>query len=206
MHSYFSRLSQPYQYSQYGIFVAEVASTFHEELLFRYLFKQAQTKEQKAFLVNQKLDAIRSTLIRQTMFAEFELTIHDKVDSSEVLTPAVLKDQYQKLNKEYFGKDFSLDTELDVECLRIPHFYYNFYVYQYATGISAAHALAEKVCIEGASAREKYLQFLSAGSSKNPLDLLKEAGVDMRSAEAVKIVMRSFDQLVTQLEEFLEGS
>ncbi|KAG6559657.1 Oligoendopeptidase F [Candidatus Rhabdochlamydia oedothoracis] len=205
MHSYFSRLNQPYQYSQYGIFVAEVASTFHEELLFRYLFNQAQTKEQKAFLINQKLDAIRSTLIRQTMFAEFELYMHEKVDSSQVLTPAVLKNQYRKLNEEYFGKDFSLDAELDVECLRIPHFYYNFYVYQYATGISAAHALAEKVCSEETFAQEKYLRFLSAGSSKNPLDLLKEAGVDMRSTESVKIVMRSFDQLVTQLEKFLEA-
>jgi oligoendopeptidase F len=131
--------------------------------------------------------------------------MHEKVDSSQVLTPAVLKEQYRKLNEEYFGKDFSLDAELDVECLRIPHFYYNFYVYQYATGISAAHALAEKVCSEGSPAREKYLKFLSAGSSKNPLDLLKEAGVDMRSTESVKIVMRSFDQLVTQLEKFLEG-
>ncbi|MGL5263258.1 MAG: oligoendopeptidase F [Candidatus Rhabdochlamydia sp.] len=205
MHSYFSRLNQPYQYSQYGIFVAEVASTFHEELLFRYLLNKAETKEQKAFLINQKLDAIRSTLIRQTMFAEFELYMHEKIDASQVLTPAVLKDQYRKLNEKYFGKDFSLDQELDVECLRIPHFYYNFYVYQYATGISAAHALAEKVCKEGASAQKKYLQFLSSGSSKYPLDLLKEAGVDMRSTESVKIVMRSFDQLVTQLEEFLVG-
>lgn len=205
MHSYFSRLNQPYQYSQYGIFVAEVASTFHEELLFRYLFSKAETKDQKAFLINQKLDAIRSTLIRQTMFAEFELYIHEKVDSSEVLTPAVLKDQYRKLNQEYFGKDFSLDVELDVECLRIPHFYYNFYVYQYATGISAAHALAEKVCTQGVSAQEKYLRFLSAGSSKYPLELLKEAGVDMHSKEPVEIIMRSFDQLVTQLEKFLEG-
>jgi oligoendopeptidase F len=205
MHSYFSRLNQPYQYSQYGIFVAEVASTFHEELLFRYLFNKAETKEQKAFLINQKLDAIRSTLIRQTMFAEFELYMHEKIDASQVLTPAVLKDQYRKLNEKYFGKDFSLDQELDVECLRIPHFYYNFYVYQYATGISAAHALAEKVCKEGASAQKKYLQFLSSGSSKYPLELLKEAGVDMRSTESVKIVMHSFDQLVTQLEEFLVG-
>lgn len=203
MHSHFSRLNQPYQYSQYGIFVAEVASTFHEELLFRYLFNKAETKEQKAFLINQKLDAIRSTLIRQTMFAEFELYMHEKIDSSQVLTPAVLKDQYRKLNQKYFGKDFSLDQELDVECLRIPHFYYNFYVYQYATGISAAHALAEKVCKEGVSAQKKYLQFLSSGSSKYPLELLKEAGVDMRSTESVKIVMRSFDRLVTQLEEFL---
>lgn len=205
MHSYFSRLNQPYQYSQYGIFVAEVASTFHEELLFRYLFNKAETKEQKAFLINQKLDAIRSTLIRQTMFAEFELYMHETIDSAQALTPAVLKDQYRKLNEKYFGKDFSLDQELDVECLRIPHFYYNFYVYQYATGISAAYALAEKVCKEGASAQKKYLQFLSSGSSKYPLDLLKEAGVDMRSTESVKIVMRSFDQLVTQLEEFLVG-
>lgn len=203
MHSHFSRLNQPYQYSQYGIFVAEVASTFHEELLFRYLFNKAETKEQKAFLINQKLDAIRSTLIRQTMFAEFELYMHEKIDSSQVLTPAVLKDQYRKLNQKYFGKDFSLDQELDVECLRIPHFYYNFYVYQYATGISAAHALAEKVCKEGVSAQKKYLQFLSSGSSKYPLELLKEAGVDMRSTESVKVVMRSFDRLVTQLEEFL---
>lgn len=204
MHSYFSRLHQPYQYSQYGIFVAEVASTFHEELLFRYLLNKAKTKEEKAFLINQKLDAIRSTLIRQTMFAEFELYVHERVDSSQALTPAVLKEQYRKLNQEYFGKDFSLDAELEVECLRIPHFYYNFYVYQYATGISAAHALAERVCAQEPFAQEKYLQFLSAGSSKPPLDLLKQAGVDMCTKEPVEIIMNSFDRLVTQLEKFLE--
>jgi oligoendopeptidase F len=129
--------------------------------------------------------------------------VHERVDSSQVLTPAVLKDQYRKLNQKYFGKDLSLDAELDVECFRIPHFYYNFYVYQYATGISAAHALAEKVCAKEACAKEKYLNFLSAGSSKPPLDLLQEAGVDMRSAEPVEMIMHSFNQLITQLEELL---
>jgi len=203
MHSALSRKHQPYHYSQYSIFVAEVASTFHEELLLRHLLQKAKTKEQKAFLINQKLDDMRSTLLRQTMFAEFELQLHTFAEQGIPITPALVKSQYRKLNEEYFGPDVQIDEEADSEWARIPHFYYNFYVYQYATGISAAHALVDKVVNGTEKERDAYLAFLSSGSSKYPIDVLKLAGVDMRTPEPVESAMRHFDALVTQLSELL---
>ena len=203
MHSFLSRRGQPYQYSQYSIFVAEVASTFHEELLLRHLMTKVKTKEQKAFLINQKLDDMRATLLRQTMFAEFELKVHNWAEQGIPLTPAMLKTEYRKLNEEYFGPDVALDEEMDIEWARIPHFYYNFYVYQYATGISAAHALVDKVLSGGEKARDHYLTFLSAGSSRYPIDVLQLAGVDMRTPQPVEAAMRHFDELVTELAELL---
>ncbi len=203
MHSLLSRRNQPYHYSQYSIFVAEVASTFHEELLLRHLLTQVKSKEQKAFLINQKLDDMRSTLIRQTMFAEFELKLHEWAEQGIPMTPTLLKQEYRKLNEEYFGPDVDVDEEADIEWARIPHFYYNFYVYQYATGISAAHALVDKVTTGGETARDAYLAFLSAGSSKYPIDVLKLAGVDMRTPEPVEAAMRHFNALVTELGELL---
>ncbi len=203
MHSLLSRRNQPYQYSQYSIFVAEVASTFHEELLLRYLLAQVKTKEQKAFLINQKLDDMRATLLRQTMFAEFELKLHQFAEQGTPMTPAMLKTEYRKLNEEYFGPDVHIDDEADIEWARIPHFYYNFYVYQYATGISAAHALVDKVLNGKEAARDAYLAFLSSGSSKYPIDVLKLAGVDMRTPEPVEAAMRHFNELVTELGELL---
>ena len=157
MHSLLSRTNQPYHYSRYSIFVAEVASTFNEELLLRHLRAKAATKEQKAFLINQKLDDMRSTLLRQTMFAEFELKIHEWAEQGIPMTPALLKAEYRKLNEEYFGPDVYIDEEADIEWSRIPHFYYNFYVYQYATGISAAHALVDRVVNGGDQERVDYL-------------------------------------------------
>ena len=203
MHSLLSRRGQPYHYSQYSIFVAEVASTFHEELLLRHLLAKVKSKEQKAFLINQKLDDMRATLLRQTMFAEFELQVHTWAEQGMPLTPALLKAEYRKLNEEYFGPEMCLDEEIDIEWARIPHFYYNFYVYQYATGISAAHALVDKVLSGGEAARDKYLAFLSAGSSRYPIDVLKLAGVDMRTPEPVEAAMRHFDELVSELAELL---
>ncbi|MGC1878647.1 MAG: oligoendopeptidase F [Rhabdochlamydiaceae bacterium] len=203
MHSLLSRRSQPYHYSQYSIFVAEVASTFHEELLLRHLLTTVKSKEQKAFLINQKLDDMRSTLLRQTMFAEFELKLHSLVEQRTPLTPALLKAEYRKLNEEYFGPDVHVDEEADIEWARIPHFYYNFYVYQYATGISAAHALVDKVLKGGEKARESYLAFLSSGSSRYPIETLELAGVDMRTPQPVEAAMRHFDALVTELAELL---
>ncbi|MBS0620914.1 MAG: oligoendopeptidase F [Verrucomicrobia bacterium] len=205
MHSLLSRKTQPYQYSQYSIFVAEVASTFHEELLLQHLLKQVKTKEEKAYLINQKLDDMRATLLRQTLFAEFELKIHSFVEQRIPLTPALLKQEYRKLSEEYFGPGLILDEEMDIEWARIPHFYYNFYVYQYATGISAAHALVKKVTTEGEDARDRYLQFLSSGCSLYPLDVLALAGVDMRSPEPVRLAMEHFGELVTELDELLRG-
>lgn len=205
MHSFLSRLNQPYQYSHYSIFVAEVASTFHEELLSRYLLKNAKSKEEKIFLINQKLDTIRSTLLRQTCFAEFELKLHEWAEQGIPLTPALLKEEYLKLNQEYYGPDLILDEEVAIEWARIPHFYSNFYVYQYATGLSAALALAEEVLTKGEEAKQRYLNFLSAGNSQYPLDVLKMAGVDMRTKQPVQAAMRHFDALVTELAELLDS-
>lgn len=203
MHSFLSRRNQPYHYSQYSIFVAEVASTFHEELLLRHLLSKVKSKEQRAFLINQKLDDMRATLIRQTMFAEFELKVHEWTEKGVPMTPALLKSEYRKLNAEYFGPDFALDEELDIEWARIPHFYYNFYVYQYATGISAAHALVDKVLNGGETARDRYLNFLSAGSSRYPIDVLALAGVDMRTPQPVEAAMQHFEELVKELSMLL---
>jgi len=205
MHSYFSRKTQSYQYSDYAIFVAEVASTFNEELLMEHLMNNTSNPKEKALLINQRVDDIRATFFRQTMFAEFELKIHELAEKGVPLTPSLLKKLYRELNSFYFGEDVVIDEEIDWEWARIPHFYYNFYVYQYATGISAAFALYEKVKEEGEEARKKYLRFLSAGSSKGPLEVLAEAGVDMRKPDAVEAIIKKFDELVSQLDDFFKN-
>jgi oligoendopeptidase F len=201
MHSYLTHKNQPYQYGDYSIFLAEVASTFNEDLLGRLLIERAKTKEEKVFLINQKIEDIRTTLFRQTMFAEFELLIHTMAESNIPLTPKALKDEFRKLNVFYFGKDVVIDDEADVEWSRIPHFYYNFYVYQYATGISAALALSDRVVNGGVKERDEYLSFLKGGSSKYPIDMLKMAGVDMRSPQPVLSSIKKFGALVEQLEK-----
>ncbi|MBS4168528.1 oligoendopeptidase F [Parachlamydia sp. AcF125] len=203
MHSLLSRTSQPYHYSDYPIFLAEVASTFNEDLLTRLLFERAKTKEEKIYLINQKIEDIRSTLFRQTMFAEFELFIHERAENNEPLTPATMKQAYRKLNEKYFGSETVIHTEAEIEWARIPHFYYNFYVFQYATGISAALALADKVVTEGKPAREAYLQFLKGGSSGYPIEMLQAAGVDMQTPKPVKSAIHKFDEYVKLLEQLL---
>jgi len=205
MQTFLSARHQPYQYAQYPIFVAEVASTYNEELLFRYLLERAETEEKKAFLINEKLDDIRATFFRQVMFAEFEWKLHEWVEKGIPLTPSLLKEEYRKLNVDYFGDETEIDPEIAIEWARIPHFYYNFYVYQYATGLSAAQALVERLFKEGESARLDYLAFLSAGSSAYPLELLKRAGVDMTKPDAISSTIRRFDQLVDELDQILEG-
>lgn len=204
MHSLLSNRNQPYQYGNYSIFLAEVASTFHEDLLTRHLLEKARDREQKIFLINQKIEDIRNTLFRQTMFAEFELWLHTKVERDEPLTPAVLKEECQTLNAKYFGKSVVEDPQIAVEWARIPHFYYNFYVYQYATGISAALALAERVVQGGKKEREEYLAFLKGGSSRYPIDLLRVAGIDMDTPEPVNRAMATFRRLVRELEGLLK--
>lgn len=199
MHSFLSNQTQPYQYASYPIFVAEVASTFNEELLFRRLLQEATSSAERSSLINQRIDDIRATLFRQTMFAEFELWLHEMAEKGEPLTPSVLKEKYRELNADYYGPDLTLDDLLSVEWARIPHFYYNFYVYQYATGISAALYLVDHVSRGGSEARDAYLQFLSSGYSGYPLDLLQKAGVDMRSSEPIRAAIHRFDELVTQL-------
>jgi oligoendopeptidase F len=203
MHSLLSHANQPYHYSDYSIFVAEVASTFNEELLMRLMLKRAKSKEERAYLINQKIEDIRSTLFRQTMFAEFELMIHTFVEEGRPLTPKLLREEYRKLNVLYFGPDVVLDPEIDMEWARIPHFYYNFYVYQYATGISAALALAQLVVEGGDKERNAYLGFLKSGSSDYPIEILKQAGVDMCSPAPVEAAIGQFDRLVKELSSLL---
>jgi oligoendopeptidase F len=204
MHSLYSKTHQPYHYSSYPIFVAEVASTFNEQLLTRHLLKNASSTEEKIYLINQKIEDIRATLFRQTMFAEFELAIHEMAENHEPITPAALKAKHLELNKFYFGEEVVVDELISSEWSRIPHFYYNFYVYQYATGLSAAIALSKKVTEGGIKERDAYLKFLSGGCSKYPIDLLKDAGVDMSRPEPVLAAIDHFDELVTELEALLE--
>ena len=202
MHSYYSKKYQPYVDHDYKIFVAEVASTFNEDLLSRYLLEfYRDDPKMKAYILNREIDNIRATLYRQTMFAEFEKITHTVVEANEPLTLDVMTETYRRLLETYFGDTLALDPELSLECLRIPHFYSAFYVYKYATGVSAAIALSEKVVSEGEAARQAYLDFLKLGGSKFPLDELLDAGVDMRSPEPVERAIRRFDRLVDQLIE-----
>ena len=204
MHSYYSSKSQPFQYYDYVIFVAEVASTFNEQLLSRHLMQQAKTDEERAYLVNRDIDAIRGTIIRQTMFAEFEKVIHELAESGEPLTTDCFKREYEKLLLAYFGPDFVVDEQLKLECLRIPHFYRAFYVYKYATGLSAAIALSERVLSGGQRELADYLSFLKGGCSKYPLDLLRDAGVDMAKPGPVETALDRFEALVDELDSLLK--
>jgi oligoendopeptidase F len=203
MHSYYSARQQPFQYYNYAIFVAEVASTFNEQLLSRYLMQRAKSDRDRAFLINREIDSIRGTILRQTMFAEFERATHALAEAGEPLTLDRFKSEYRGLLDRYFGPDFTLDPELSLECFRIPHFYRAFYVYKYATGLSAAIALAERVTKGGQRELNEYLGFLKAGSSKYPLDLLRDAGVDMEQPHAVDTALEYFDRLVGELDELL---
>jgi oligoendopeptidase F len=183
--------------------VAEVASTFNEQLLARQMMKNAKNKRERAYLINRQIDGIRGTIIRQTMFAEFERIIHGLVETGEPLTVQALRKEYRKLLDLYFGPDFVIDEELELECLRIPHFYRAFYVYKYATGLSAAIALSERVVNGGQQELQDYLGFLKGGCSQYPLDLLRGAGVDMEKPDAVNAAMSYFDGLVSELETLL---
>lgn len=203
MHTYYSAKHQPFQYYGYTIFVAEVASTFNEQLLNKYLLDHAKDKKTRAFLINKEIDEIRGTLVRQTMFAEFEKVIHSIAEAGEPLTLERIRSEYRLLLERYFGPDFALDEHLSLESLRIPHFYHAFYVYKYATGISAAIALSQRVLNGGAKERDQYLSFLRSGGSKFPLDLLRDAGVDMERPEPVATAMKRFSALVDELDELV---
>jgi oligoendopeptidase F len=196
MHSLLSHRNQSYHNASYPIFVAEVASTFNEELVFRSLLEKTTDRATKASLINQKIEDIRNTFFRQTMFAEFELQIHTLAEQKITLTPTLLKSKYRELNASYFGSSVILDEEIDIEWARIPHFYYNFYVFQYATGIAAALALVDKVIKDGP---DRYLRFLSAGATKYPLELLNDAGVDMLSVDPIKAIIDHFNSLIDEL-------
>ena len=202
MHSYYSKEYRPFVDYDYTIFVAEVASTFNEDLLSRYLLEfYKDNPKMKAYILNREIDNIRATLFRQTMFAEFEKFTHNIVEANNPLTLDVISEEYRKLLEAYFGDALILDPELSLECLRIPHFYSAFYVYKYATGVSAAIALSDKVVRKGKSARQAYLNFLKLGGSKFPLDELLDAGVDMSSPVPVKRAIEHFGTLVDQLIE-----
>jgi len=203
MHSHYSAKRQPYIYYDYTIFVAEVASTFNEQLLSRHLLANARDNHHRAFLINRQIDAMRGTIVRQTMFAEFEKLVHASAESGEPLTVDRFKEIYRELLKLYFGTNFALDDELDLECLRIPHFYRAFYVYKYATGMSAAIALAERVLGGGQKELDDYLRFLGGGCSQEPLDLLRDAGVDMEQPSAIDSALRQFGELVEELDRLL---
>ncbi|TWT46402.1 oligoendopeptidase F [Botrimarina hoheduenensis] len=203
MHSWYSARNQPFEYYNYTIFVAEVASTFNEQLLSRCLMERAKTDQERAYLINREIDAIRGTIIRQTMFAEFEKEIHALAEAGEALTLEAFRSVYRGLLDAYFGPDFVIDKELELECLRIPHFYNAFYVYKYATGLSAAIALSERVLNGGQQELTDYLGFLKGGCSKHPLDLLRAAGVDMESPEPVATALDHFERLVQELDGLL---
>lgn len=200
MHSYLADRTQPYVYSQYTIFVAEVASTLNENLLFHYLIKNTESKEHRRYLINNFLDAIRATVFRQVKFAEFEKLTHEQVESGGALTAEWMSEQYYNLVKQYYGPDMVADDEIAVEWARIPHFYNAFYVYKYATGFAAATALANAILKEGEPAVQRYLHMLSQGGADYPLNLLKAAGVDMTTPEPVLQVMNVFEELLNELE------
>lgn len=203
MHSYYTRKNQPFVYGNYSIFVAEVASTTNEALLNAHLLNQVKDKQEKLYLLNNYLENFRGTVFRQTMFAEFERDIHAYVEAGGALTADQLCDMYRGLNQKYYGDVLSIDSELDMEWARIPHFYYNFYVFQYATGFSSAVALADKIFKEGDAAVQSYKTFLSAGSSDYPIEVLKAAGVDMNTPDPVNNALKVFDALVTEMEKLI---
>ena len=200
MHTWYSAHNNPFMQYDYSIFEAEVASTFNEELLFRYLLKQSDDKDLRLYLVNKRADDLLATLYRQTMFAEFEKITHILEEGGTPLTTELLREEYRKLLVKYFGGQLVFEAESDLEGLRIPHFYRAFYVYKYSTGVSAALALAERVLSGGAKEREDYFAFLKSGGSRFPIDALKVAGVDMSSPEPVNAACKAFGKLVDEME------
>jgi len=203
MHTWYAQANQSYQDYDYPIFLAEVASTFNEELLTHHLLENTTDRKMRAYLINRQIDDIRGTVYRQTMFAEFEKIVHAMEEAGEALTLDSFRAAYRKLLEAYFGPDFTLDVELDLECLRIPHFYNAFYVYKYATGISAAVSLSQKVLHGGPADTEAYLGFLKSGGTKFPIPTLAAAGVDMAGPEPIEKTLKLFAQRVQELEELL---
>lgn len=203
IHSYYSDRAQPYIYAGYRIFVAEVASTVNEFLLIRYLMDRAESREERAYLVNYLLEQFRGTIYRQTMFAEFEKMAHERLAEEGSLPAETLCSMYRELNQEYFGPDMVCDREISLEWARIPHFYTPFYVYQYATGFSAAIAIGRKILDGQEGSVENYKKFLQGGCSQDPIDLLKICGVDMTDKKTVEDALEVFESCVRELEEIV---
>lgn len=203
IHSYLSNKTQPTAYQDYVIFVAEVASTCNEALLIEYLLSVTTDKKERAYLINHFLEQFRGTLYRQTMFAEFELAANEMTQRGEGTTAEALCAMYKKLNEQYFGPEMNVDEEISLEWARIPHFYYDYYVYQYATGYAAAIALSRRILREGEAAVKDYLGFLSGGCSADPITLLRGAGVDMASPKPVEDATKLFDEMISEMEKIL---
>lgn len=203
IHSYYTRKTQPYIYGDYSLFCAEVASTTNEILLIHHLIEKETDKNKKLYLINQELEQIRTTVFRQLMFAEFELKTHEAIENGESLTSEVLCKMWKDINIKYFGKDMNVDEEISIEWARIPHFYSDFYVYQYATGYAAASSFANSILSKGEEAVEKYKGFLKAGGSMYPIDTLKMAGVDMTTSKPIKDTLDRFNELLDMLEEII---
>lgn len=203
VHSYYTRATQPYRYGNYSIFVAEVASTCNEALLNDYLLNHLDDEKQKLYILNHFLEGFRGTVFRQTMFAEFEHEIHIQMQNGVALTADKLTEIYYALNKKYFGDAVISDEEIGIEWARIPHFYYNYYVYQYATGYSAATALAKQILDGSEGAVERYVDFLKAGSSDYPIEVLKHAGVDMTSKQPILAALDVFEEKLNEMEKLL---
>lgn len=197
MHSYFTRKNNPYQYGNYSIFVAEVASTVNELLLAKYVIKNSNNKNEKLFIINRMMELFRATIYRQTMFAEFERKIYDMISSDKPVSADILSEEYYKLNKIYFGNDVYVDDYIRYEWARIPHFYYNFYVYKYATGLSAASYITEGL-LNGKIKKEDYIAFLKCGDSMSPLDSLKLTKVDLSKKEVIESTTSMFDSLIDE--------
>ena len=204
LHSYLSYKHQNPIDADYTIFVAEVASTCNEALLMEHMLANTTDKKERAYLINHFLEQFKGTLYRQTMFAEFELIMGRKVAAGETLTAELLCQEYRKLNELYFGPDMVVDDYIAMEWARIPHFYYNYYVYQYATGYAAAIAISRRILREGESAVKDYLNFLSGGCTKSPIDLLKGAGVDMTGPEPVEAALELFGELLDEMEALVD--
>ena len=203
IHSYLSNKTQPTAYQDYVIFVAEVASTCNEALLMEYLLSVTTDKKERAYLINHFLEQFRGTLYRQTMFAEFELAANEMTQRGEGTTAEALCAMYKKLNEQYFGPEMNVDEEISLEWARIPHFYYDYYVYQYATGYAAAIALSRRILREGEPAVKDYLGFLSGGCSADPITLLRGAGVDMASPKPIEDATKLFDEMISEMEKIL---
>jgi oligoendopeptidase F len=204
MHSYFSINTQPYLFWRYPPFLAEIASTCNEALLSRYMINNASSKKDKAWLLSELLETIRSTIYRQTLFAEFELRLHQLAEAGEPIGAAKLNEIYGELIKTYYGPNYTMDKNDNIEWAYIPHFYYKYYVFTYANGLSAGIAFAEKITEEGKPAQDAYLGMLKGGSSKPPLELLKDAGLDMTKPDAINSALKLFNKTVDELSALLD--
>ena len=203
IHTYLSSKNQTFVYSGYSIFLAEVASTTNEALLLDYMLKNTKDDKEKLYLLNHYLEQFRTTVFRQTMFAEFEMLIHGHVEKGGALTADYLCETYKKLNEKYYGPNVVVDDLIAIEWARIPHFYYNFYVYQYATGFSAAVEFSQQILNEGDKAVERYLNFLKSGSSDYPINVLKKVGIDMTTEEPVNNALKVFGELVEEMDKLI---